>query len=255
MTNKIIPIPAYQDNYIWILHNDQHAWVVDPGDAAPVQRYLDQHGLSLCGILITHHHWDHVNGLEQLQEQHDCPAYAPNDDRIPGQLTRVTEGDVVKVPELNLQFHVLETPGHTLTHICYHNDTGLFCGDTLFSMGCGRMFEGTPEVYLDSLDKLKSLPPETRVYCTHEYTTTNVTFARTVDPNNERLKKYADQVAATRQQNHPTLPTILQREMQLNPFLRTHESTIQEAVTQQFQHTVTDAVSCFAGLRQWKDQF
>ncbi len=255
MTVKIIPIPAFDDNYIWLLHNGKQAWVVDPGDATPVQRHLDRHGLTLCGILITHHHWDHVNGLEQLQKQYACPTYAPSDDRIPGQLIRVKEGDVVNIPTLDLQFKVLETPGHTLSHVCYHNDAWLFCGDTLFSMGCGRMFEGTAEMYVSSLHKLKQLAPETLVYCTHEYTTTNVTFAQTVDPHNLQLKKYANQVLASRQQNLPTLPTVLCRETQLNPFLRTHEPTIQDAVERHFQQTAADEVSCFAGLRQWKDQF
>ncbi len=255
MTIKIIPLPAYQDNYIWLIHDGQQAAVVDPGDAAPVTRFLNDNNLSLAAILITHHHWDHVNGIEKLQAEHLCTVYAPRDDRIPGKLTHMVAGNVAEIPALNLAFNVIETPGHTLSHICYYNEQWLFCGDTLFSIGCGRMFEGTPQQYMTSLNKIKQLPAATKIFCTHEYTTTNVTFARNVEPNNSLLQKYQNHVQSLRNKNQASLPVLLSNELQMNPFLRTHERSIQTAVGKQFETTANDEVSCFALLRQWKDQF
>ena len=166
MTLCIHPIPAFQDNYIWTIHNETNAIVVDPGESAPVENYLAKHQLKLQAILITHHHHDHINGVESLLQQWNCDVYGPADSRIQCKYIRVKEQDLVAIDALKLNFKVIETPGHTLTHICYFNDKWLFSGDTLFSIGCGRMFEGTAEMYVESLQKLKQLDAETALYCT-----------------------------------------------------------------------------------------
>jgi hydroxyacylglutathione hydrolase len=255
MKLKITPIAAFQDNYIWVIHNDEHAVVVDPGTAAPVNDFLAAEQLNLSQILITHHHWDHVNGLEALQAEWKCPVYAPLDSRIPGDLTIVQEQQLVKLPELGLTFHVIETPGHTLSHICYFNQDWLFCGDTLFSVGCGRMFEGTAEQYVKSLNKIKALPPETAVYCTHEYTLSNLEFALSIEPNNQELKAKKQHVQLLRQQHLPSLPVKLSQEMSMNPFLKANQLEMQTLTQQRFSCEINDEVTCFAMLRKGKDKF
>lgn len=255
MTLKIHPIPAYQDNYMWIIHDDTHAVVVDPGQAAPVDDYLAEHQLTLTHILITHHHWDHVNGLALLQADWNCEVFAPIDTRIPGKLTTVKANQRIEIPQLKLSFEVIETPGHTLSHICYFNDQWLFCGDTLFSMGCGKMFEGNPAQYVKSLHQFKHLPATIQMCCGHEYTLSNINFALSIEPDNESIKLLKKQVQAKRNQNLPSLPTSLQQELQLNPFLRTDETTIKQALSKRLDIKIEDQVSCFAYLRQCKDEF
>ncbi len=255
MTIKIIPIPAYNDNYIWLLHDHKNAAVIDPGLAEPVEQYLTVNNLTLSQILITHHHWDHVNGIEALQAHWQCPVYAPADNRIPGDLTVVDATRQVHLEQFDLNLEVLATPGHTLTHICYYNEQWLFCGDTLFSMGCGRMFEGTAEQFVASLHKLKALHPDTLVYCTHEYTLSNIDFALSIDPNNTAIKSLQKSVQELRQKGIPSLPVKLQQELDLNPFLRTHQPSFQDLVAKQFNCNIEDQISCFAKLRQAKDQF
>ena len=255
MSIKIFPIPAYNDNYIWILHDHKNAVVVDPGLSDPVDQYLAAHNLKLTHIMITHHHWDHVNGLECLQTDWDCQVFAPKDDRIPGDLIYVQEHDSIQLPELNISFQVIETPGHTLSHICYFNDAWLFCGDTLFSIGCGRMFEGQPDQYLNSLKKIKHLPPNLQVYCTHEYTLSNLEFAMAIEPQNMDLQSFKKNITGLREQNIPSLPVILKEELKLNPFLRTDDSKLTAALSQYLKTSIDDQVSCFAQLRQCKDQF
>ncbi len=255
MSIKIFPIPAFDDNYIWILHNDEYAVVVDPGSSAPVDQYLAAHNLTLTHILITHHHWDHVNGLESLQADWGCQVFAPKDDRIPGDLAYVQEHDSIQLPELDINFKVIETPGHTLSHICYFNDAWLFCGDTLFSIGCGRMFEGQPAQYLNSLEKIRKLPPNLQVYCTHEYTLSNLEFALHIEPENQGLQKLKKTVTAKRKMNQPSLPVLLQQELCLNPFLRTNDPELKNALNQYLNKTITSPIDCFADLRQAKDQF
>ena len=255
MQIEIIPIPAYQDNYIWLLHNGQDAAVVDPGESEQVEQYLIEHNLKLKYILITHHHWDHVNGLVSLQKNWDCEVFAPIDTRIPGDLTSVKEQDQVHLPELELTFNVFEIPGHTLTHICFFNDLWLFSGDTLFSIGCGRMFEGNPTQFVDSLNKLKSLNPNTAVFCGHEYTLNNINFALTLEPNHDGLQKLKQEVQKKRNNNEPTLPVTLGQEFSLNPFLRIDTPELQKALSNQMGKLIEDEVSCFAQLRLSKDQF
>ncbi|WP_223788665.1 hydroxyacylglutathione hydrolase [Marinicella meishanensis] len=255
MSFQITPIPAFNDNYIWVIDNGQLAVVVDPGVAAHVDQFLSAKQLHLHSILITHHHWDHVNGVESLQQQHACPVYAPADERIPGQCTVVQEGSLVELTELGLQFQVLETPGHTLTHVCYVNQDWLFCGDTLFSMGCGRMFEGKPNQFNHSLNKIKSLPDDLKVFCTHEYTLSNLQFARHLEPDNADIAAFEAQIQASRQANQPSLPSQLGLEKQLNPFLRTDQAELRQAVAQIQGSAITDEVTCFAHIRALKDQF
>ncbi len=205
--------------------------------------------------MITHHHWDHVNGLESLQAKWACPAFAPSDSRIPGQLTAVKENQLVELPELGLTFQVIETPGHTLSHICYFNKQYLFCGDTLFSMGCGRMFEGDATQYVDSLNKIKALPPETEIYCTHEYTQSNIDFALSIEPDNNAINTKKHEVQLLRNKGLPSLPVKLSSELALNPFLRTNQMAIQSQLENKYNTQIDNEVTCFAMLRKCKDQF
>ncbi len=255
MSIQITPIPAFNDNYIWLLHNEKHAVAVDPGDAEPVNKFLADNNLQLIQILITHHHWDHVNGLEELQTMWSCEVFSPRDERVPGNLTHVDEGDLVYLPELDIKLSVLSTPGHTSTHICYYNDQWLFCGDTLFSMGCGRMFEGTPEQFNTSLEKLKKLSPDTQVYCTHEYTLSNIDFALSIEPNNKEMVVLKAEIRNKRQNNQPSLPTTMKRETQLNPFLRTEDASFRQLLSDIRKVNINDKVTCFAMLRRLKDHF
>lgn len=255
MSIEIIPIPAFKDNYMWLLHNGRDAVVVDPGESEPVEQYLSEHNLSLTYILITHHHWDHVNGLKALQDQWQCEVFAPADPRIEGQLTTVKEGDEINLKALDSTLKILEIPGHTLSHICFYNDQYLFCGDTLFSMGCGRMFEGQPAQFVASLEKLKNLPPTTEVYCGHEYTLNNIEFALTIEPNSHEIKALKNSVIKQRKQNKPTLPVQLAQELKLNPFLRTNEIAFQASLSEKLGTAIEDQVSCFALLRNDKDEY
>ena len=185
------PVPAFSDNYLWVLHDDTHAVAIDPGDARPVIDYLAAQSLTLVAILCTHHHADHVGGVESLldflQLRGNIPVYGPANERIPARTHALREGDRVAIPELSAHFSVLDVPGHTAGHIAYHGHDLLFCGDTLFACGCGRLFEGTAAQMTASLTKLKSLPPQTKVFCAHEYTMGNIKFAEAVEPGNADL--------------------------------------------------------------------
>lgn len=256
---KLLPLPAFTDNYLWMLHDADQALVVDPGDPAPVLQALDSLGLKLAGILVTHHHRDHTGGVAALREATDAPVFGPATEDIPGPLTRLRDGDQVDL--LGLRFSVFDVPGHTAGHIAYYceNVNGaplLFCGDTLFSGGCGRLFEGTPAQMLASLDRLAALPDATQVCCTHEYTLSNLKFAIAVEPDNERLLEYRAHCEALRAQDHPTLPSRIDRERAINPFLRAREATVAQAVQAHAPHVVaTDPLSVFAALREWKNDF
>ena len=217
---QIIPIPAFDDNYIWLLRHGQHAVVVDPGDAAPVLAYLKQHHLTLSAILITHHHSDHIDGVKALQAHSQAFTYAPSYERFDFPHVALKAGDQVHLPEVGLILNVLHLPGHTLGHIAYVNDDYLFCGDTLFGAGCGRLFEGTPAQMLASLTQLKRLPPSTQVFCTHEYTATNIAFALQFEPGNPDLIARHRVTTFLRGQNIPTLPSTIGLELATNPFLR-----------------------------------
>jgi hydroxyacylglutathione hydrolase len=258
---KLIPLPAFTDNYIWMLHDGRRAWVVDPGDAQPVLDALQQDGLQLEGILVTHHHPDHVGGVDMLRERTGAAVWGPARERIPQPCTPLVQGDHVDV--LGCRFTVIDVPGHTAGHIAYFcaavdaggsNAPVLFCGDTLFSGGCGRLFEGTPAQMLASLDALAALPGPARVCCTHEYTLSNLKFASAVEPHNAALAEYITWCQAQRARQVPTLPSTLGRELQINPFLRSRHHAVVEAA-RRFNPTADNEVSVFAALRQWKNEF
>ncbi|GGF54009.1 hydroxyacylglutathione hydrolase [Alteromonas lipolytica] len=252
----ITPIPAFDDNYIWCLHNEHYAVVVDPGDADPVLAFCKANQLSLAAILITHHHRDHTGGITKLSTAvRDLPVIGPRGGHISGITKSVAQGDMVKLPLIDCEFSVLELPGHTLDHIAFVGHNALFCGDTLFSAGCGRLFEGTPGQMHRSLNKLKRLPGSTVIYCTHEYTQANVKFALAVEADNQALQDYNQWVAQTRSKNLPTLPTTLSTQLAINPFLRCESSSVINAVAQQSGAELNDEIAVFTHLRKWKDNF
>jgi hydroxyacylglutathione hydrolase len=256
---KLIPLPAFQDNYLWLLHDGQRALVVDPGDAGPVQAHLAAHGLQLEAILVTHHHPDHIGGVDALREATGARVWGPARERIPQPCTPLSEGDEVEV--LGLRFQVLDVPGHTAGHIAYYcpdfqGAPLLFCGDTLFSGGCGRLFEGTPAQMVASLTKLAALPGTTRVCCTHEYTLGNLKFATAVEPGNSQLVHYRQQCEERRSRGEPTLPSTIALENGINPFLRTRQPAVAQAAHGHDPAAdPADPVAVFAALRQWKNEF
>ncbi|MDI1342144.1 hydroxyacylglutathione hydrolase [Polaromonas sp.] len=280
----LIPIPAFDDNYLWLLHDGRRAVVVDPGDAQPVLRMLQDRQLQLESILVTHHHPDHTGGVDALRDATGAKVFGPARERIPRPFTPLQDGDTVRA--LDLDFLVIDVPGHTAGHIAFymaptlsasrdalppegaHPARGgpapdgtpldgrplLFCGDTLFSGGCGRLFEGTPAQMLASLDRLAALPGDTRVCCTHEYTMSNLRFALAVEPDNRELIGYHARCAALRDKGEPTLPTSIAQELLINPFLRTRQATV-IAAARHFDPAAHDDNTVFAAIRQWKNQF
>jgi len=248
-------IATFETNYVWAIHNGHDCALVDPGSSAEPLAWLEKHGLKLCAMILTHHHHDHIGGVDDILRQHPVPVWGPNDSRMPQVTEIVVEGDQAHVPELNLTLKVLETPGHTTTHIVYHNPAMLLSGDTLFSAGCGRLFEGTPEQMQHSLDKLADLPGTTPVYCAHEYTKDNCRFALKVEPDNQQLAAHAKTVADQRQRNEITLPSTLNRERAINPFLRTREPTVIQAAQNREPNTTTNPAAIFGVIRRWKDSF
>lgn len=256
MSVSVFPIKAFNDNYIWCLQNQTHCVVVDPGDAAPVLAYCQDNQLTLSAILITHHHWDHTGGIDGLLAAFpNIPVYGPQNKEIKQINFRLSEGDDVELTKLGVNFSVLEVPGHTLDHIAYYGDIGLFCGDTLFSAGCGRLFEGSPQQMFQSLAKLTALPENTAVYCTHEYTMANIAFAEAVEPTNQALIDYKHWAKQQREQNIPTLPSSIQRELSVNPFLRCDSPELVTNVSQNMGVTLASEQATFASLRSWKDNF
>lgn len=251
-------LPALRDNYIWMLSDPASgtALVVDPGEAAPVLRALAEDGRTLSAILLTHHHGDHIGGTAELKTVFpDATIYAPVDDRIHLAATRVGDGDVIEIRAPAARFEVIEVHGHTRSHIAYHGDGLLFCGDTLFSLGCGRMFEGTPEQMLASLDRLAGLPGDTRICCGHEYTVANAAFALTVEPGNAALRSRLDTAQAQRQRGEPTLPARLAEERGANPFLRVDAIADERIPWPPGAKASQRRVDRFAALRLAKDQF
>jgi len=253
---NISAIKAFDDNYIWCIHDESSAVVVDPGDAKPVFAFLNTHRLDLSAVLITHHHYDHTGGIQDIQNKYpNIPVIGPANDKIKGLTRHVKQGDTVSILNDQIHFEILETPGHTMDHIAFYNQDYLFCGDTLFSAGCGRMFEGTPEVFLASLDKLKSLPANTQVFCTHEYTLANLKFARHILPEHRALQEYEDWAKEQRQQDFITLPSTIDQQCIINPFLMCHDKAFQEKMENKLQQTLVGAVDTFAAIRSAKDNF
>lgn len=270
---RIEAIPAFRDNYIWMIHDGRHAVVVDPGAAEPVLQTIDQHGLELSAILLTHLHYDHHFGVPDLVAHRPAPVFGPllNDfDRVshppfprPGTVpidcvSRVVgEGDTVGIGELGLELSVLAVPGHTKGHIVFlERQRGwLFTGDTLFAGGCGKVFGGSMQAMIDSLDRLANLPPDTQIYCAHEYTLANLGFALAVEPGNAALHERFTADSRKRELGLPTLPSTIAMERDTNPFLRVMEAEVLEALRTQRGVAAETRVASFEALRSWKDQF
>lgn len=246
---EILPIPAFKDNYIWLLQDDQHAVVVDPGDAEPVIKAITQHQLTLDSILVTHHHNDHIGGIPELVKIYGAQVYAPAREHYDFPHMALNEGDFVTLNNLDLTLQVLELPGHTLGHIAYYADPYLFCGDTLFSSGCGRLFEGTAEQMYRSLQRLAMLPDNTKVYCTHEYTAHNIEFALSVDSSNTALRARQLEVRSLRSQGLPSLPSSIGLELQVNPFLRCDDPAIKQALDLSDSHASIDVFTILRNMR------
>lgn len=263
-TLAVLTVPAFKDNYLWLIHDGVHAAAVDPGDGQPILDALRANGLTLTAILLTHHHADHIGGVPQLLKEYDVPVYGPRNDGIAAVTHPLGEGDRFQVPGLALALSVLEVPGHTLGHIAYvRNDAGhaagehwLFCGDTLFGAGCGRLFEGTPEQMAASLAKLAALPDDTLVYCAHEYTLSNLRFAEAVEPGNRALRMRIEADSKARGTNLPTVPSTIAAEKATNPFLRAGEPGIVDSLVAAGRlQPGASPVAAFAALREWKNVF
>ena len=252
---QVHPVRAFQDNYVWTLTYGGNAAVVDPGEAGPVLAFLRAHKLNLTAILNTHHHADHVGGNAELLEHYPVPVYGPHDERIPTVSDRVREGDSFTLPGFDLKLQVLEIPAHTRTHIAFAGGGMVFCGDTLFACGCGRLFEGTPAQMHAALAKLAKLPGDTRVYCGHEYTVSNIKFARAVEADNAALKKWEQDAAALRAKEQPTLPSTIADELRANPFMRCEIPAVAAAASRHAGKPLADAVSVLGALREWKNNF
>jgi hydroxyacylglutathione hydrolase len=252
---SVHPVRAFADNYVWTLRRGGRAAVVDPGDAAPVLAYLKAEKLELTAILNTHHHADHVGGNAELLAHYKVPVYGPRDERIATVSHRVGEGERFTLEDFGIEFQVLEIPGHTRSHIAFYGGGMLFCGDTLFACGCGRLFEGTPAQMHASLAKLAQLPDATRVYCGHEYTLANIRFAKAAEAGNPELAKWERAASALRAQDEPTLPSTLAQEKLGNPFLRCDQPAVIAAASRHAGLPLTDAVSVLGALREWKNKF
>jgi len=252
---EVVPLRAFNDNYIWTLRDAKCAAVVDPGDARPVLDYLEREQLELVAILNTHHHADHVGGNAGLLRHREVPVFGPHDPRIAEITQRMADGERMTLPHFGLAFETMEIPGHTRTHIAFYGAQMLFCGDTLFAAGCGRLFEGTPRQMHDSLSRLARLPDATRVYCGHEYTLSNIRFAKAANPGNTALVALESRAQQLRDRDLPTLPSDIGQEKATNPFLRCNDPNVIAAASKYAGKPLIDPVSVLAAIREWKNNF
>ena len=252
---SVEPIKAYDDNYIWLISTNEGSIVVDPGESEKIIKAIDENRIDLKGILITHHHYDHTNGLKDLLEKNEFDVYGPINN-INGINKKV--GELDKFSIIGIEFEVIEIPGHTLDHIAFYSfnkgSPVLFCGDTLFAGGCGRVFEGTYEQMFEALKKISKFPKNTKVYCGHEYTLSNIKFALEVDPNNEKLQSEFEHVQGLIKSNTPSLPTTIEKELDLNPFLRCDNLEIQKNIINRF-NVGDNEFEIFTAIRKWKDNY
>lgn len=251
----VVALRAFSDNYIWTIRDATRAAVVDPGDARPVLDYLRREKLELVAILNTHHHADHVGGNAELLAHFKVPVYGPHDERIPEVSRRLADGERITLPHFGMEFEVMEIPGHTRTHIAFYGAGMLFCGDTLFAAGCGRLFEGTPQQMHESLSKLMRVPDATKVYCGHEYTLSNIRFAKAADPGNAALDTLESRARQLRDQDLPTLPSDIGQEKATNPFVRCAEPAVVASASHYAGKPLRDPVSVLAAIREWKNNF
>lgn len=251
---EVIRIPAFKDNYIWLLRKGRSAVVVDPGDALPVLEVLEREALALKAILVTHHHADHQGGVATLLSSYPVEVFGPAAESITGLTRPLSGGETIRVESIDAGFQVFAVPGHTLGHLAYYGHGCLFCGDTLFGAGCGRLFEGTPVQMSDSLATLAALPDETAVYCAHEYTETNLRFALTVEQGNPDLRQRMDEVGVARAQGVATIPSTIGLEKATNPFLRCGSPEIVATVRAR-RENASDALAVFTALRKWRNAF
>lgn len=256
--HHIHPIKILEDNYVWSIQksNSPYLVIVDPGEAEPVLEYINQHHLTLAAILLTHHHLDHTGGVTGILERYpNTPVYGSRKDEVPGMNYFIEEGDLIDLPKLDLNFKVMEIPGHTHGHVAYLHKNMLFSGDVLFSSGVGKIFEGTALQMFQSLEKLKQLPTDTLIYAAHEYTLANIVFAQTVDSKNEALERRRLSVEELRKNDLPSLPVSLETELQTNPFLRCDVPSIMTSVQSHCGIKLSSPLAIFTHLRLWKDKF
>ncbi len=254
---EIIPLLALKDNYIWIIKNpeNKHVAIIDPSEPDPALKYLKNENLTPVAILITHHHWDHVGGIPEITRKYDIPVYTPKMESVEGSTNPVGEGNIVSLPELDLALNILDVPGHTAGAVAYYSHNFVFSGDTLFTAGCGRLFEGTPSQMYISLNKFKDLPDKTLLYCGHEYTLANLQFAHAVEPANIAIRDRLEQVRIAREKNKVTIPSTLAIEKETNPFLRCEKTDVIDAASRHVGKSLNEPGAVFAAIRDWKNNF